>query len=238
MSGRRLKPTLQAGARATRQGHMNCNPSGMRYCFVILSCCICEGQSISIGVIGGGRTTDDVTYAAVPESRRYIVGPTIELGLPFNFAVEFDALYHRHGYSLANGNFAYYVSETERANSWEFPLLLKYKLPIRGIKPFVEAGLAGRSITGSIHETGASIDIMTGQQTPFNTVVNTNFSASLGFVAGGGVRMGVGRLRVSPEVRYTYWNNMPLSGYFGDGPSYGSTQNQFDVMVGIGWRLR
>ncbi len=203
----------------------------MRYFFLILTCCICEGQSISIGVIGGGRTTDDVTYAAVHESRRYIVGPIVELALPFNFAVEFDALYHRHGYSLSTGNFAGYVTVSERANSWEFPLLLKYKLPMRGIKPFVEAGLAGRRITGSIHESGATINIMTDRQTPFNTVLNANAGASLGFVAGGGVQIGLGRLRLSPKVRDTYWNNLPVNENFGDRRSFESTQNQFDVMV-------
>lgn len=205
---------------------------------ILLTCCAGAAQSVTIGVAGGGRATDDVTYAAVPESRRYVAGPTLEVGLPLNFAVEFDALYHRQGYLLGYGNFADSFTDSERGNSWEFPLLLKYKLPTRLVKPFVEAGLAARSISGTISETGASINIMTGQETPYGGTRKASFNSSLGVVAGGGVQFGIGRLRLSPEVRYTYWTSQPLSGYFGDGPSYGSTQQQFDVLVGIGWKFR
>jgi hypothetical protein len=56
--------------------------------------------------------------------------------------------------------------------------------------------------------------------------------------AGGGVQFGVGRLRVSPEVRYTHWTSTPINGFFSDGPSYSSTQEQVDVLIGIGWKIR
>jgi hypothetical protein len=213
--------------------------AGMRQFLILsLTCCACAGQSLSIGVTGGGRPTDDVTSSATPESRRYIVGPMIELGLPLGFAVEFDALYHRNGYQVENSNFAGYVIESERANSWEFPILLKYKLPVSKVKPFVELGLAPRSISGTISQSGVNVNVLTGQQTPFSGSFKTDWSNSVGVVTGVGVQFGVGRLRVSPEARYTHWTSTPINGTFADGPSYYSTQEQVDVLIGIGWKIR
>jgi hypothetical protein len=213
--------------------------AGMRHFSILfLSCCACAGQSLSIGITGGGRPTDDVTSSATPESRRYVVGPMIELGLPLGFAVEFDALYHRNGYLVEHSNFAASVVESERANSWEFPILLKYKLPIPKVKPFAEVGLAPRSISGTISESGVNVNVLTGQQTPFSGSSKTDWSNSVGVVAGGGVQFGVGRLRVSPELRYTHWTSTPINGFFSDGPSYYSTQEQVDVLIGIGWKIR
>jgi hypothetical protein len=57
-------------------------------------------------------------------------------------------------------------------------------------------------------------------------------------VIGGGVQFGIGRLRLSPGVRYTHWNNTPIVGTFGNGPSWESTQNQVDILVGIEWKIR
>jgi len=78
---------------------------------------------------------------------------------------------------------------------------------------------------------------MTGAATPFSSTVKTNWSPSLGIVAGGGVQFGIGRLRLAPEVRYTYWNSTPINLSFGDGPSYASNQQQVDVLLGISWKI-
>src|ERR1035438_4172344 len=123
----------------------------MRPYFLIVAASVCFGQGFSIGAIGGGRVTDDLTGAgATSVSKRYAIGPTVEVGLPRRLAVEFDALYRREGYQTAFGNFAYNVYSDERANSWEFPILLKYRLPVPVVKPFVEVGYAPRVIPGSI----------------------------------------------------------------------------------------
>jgi hypothetical protein len=183
----------------------------------------------------GGRTTGDLSGAgATSESKRYIVGPEIGIGLPFGFGLEFDALYSREGYRSSFSNFAYSADSRERANSWEFPMLLKYKLPFPIITPYVEVGYARRVIDGSIDSD--SIQFL--PPAPLQrTNASTNWAASQGIVVGGGVQFGVGRLRVLPEVRYTHWNNAPIFGFYGDGPSFQSTQNQVDLMVGVGWKV-
>lgn len=205
---------------------------------VFLTYCACEGQSITVGALGGGRVTDDVTLLAIPESRRYVAGPSVEVSLAHGLAVEFDALYHRNRYIWATGNFAESLTQLERANSWELPLLAKYYVPLRGIKPFVVAGLAPRTITGAIYEYGYSINVQTGAQTPFSGTMKTNWSSGLGFVTGGGLQFSIGHLQLAPQVRYTYWLSTPMDTFTYSDTGFKSTQQQVDVVMGIGWRLR
>jgi hypothetical protein len=203
---------------------------------ILLACSVCFGQSLSIGIAGGAGTTDDLTGAgATSVSKRYVLGPALDIGLPFRFGIEVDALYRREGYQSAFGNFAYNSFTDERANSWEFPMLLKYHLPFAVIKPFVEAGYAPRVIQGSISLNYTQLF----PPSAFQHVTNsTNWPTSHGFVAGGGIQFGVGRLGISPALRYTHWNNTAISGFYGDGPSWRSTQNQVDILLGIAWKIR
>jgi hypothetical protein len=211
----------------------------MRLCFWItagiLSACVCFsasvcfGQSIAIGVIGGARVTDDLTGSgATSVSKHYVVGPALDIGLPLGFGVEVDALYRREGFQSSYSNAFYSASSEERANSWEFPLLLKYRLPVPLVKPFAEVGYAPRVIDGSI----------TSQNSLFGSTSSEHFPVSQGLVIGGGVQVGIGRLRLSPGVRYTHWNNTPITGVYSNGPSFESTQNQVDILVGIEWKIR
>jgi hypothetical protein len=188
-----------------------------------LTCSLCFAQSIAIGAIGGVRATDDLTgQAATSVSGRYVVGPQVDIGLPLGLGIEVDALYRRQAY---NSLFTPTAPFDERANSWEFPLLLKYRLPFPLIKPFVEVGYAPQVINGSIHYDSNG------------TTQSTNYPTTQGIVAGGGVQFGIGRLRLSPAVRYTRWLEAPILVYFGDGPQSISALNQVDFVLGITWKL-
>jgi hypothetical protein len=196
----------------------------------ILSGCVCFGQTtISAGVVGGARVNDDSTGGAseASVSKRYVVGPALDIGLPLGFGVEVDALYRREGFqtSFFNG-----FSE-ERANSWEFPMLLKYRLPVPIVKPFAEVGYAPRVINGSITSGVFS-------PAPATFISSEHLPDSQGLVIGGGVQFAIGRLRLSPGVRYTHWNNTPITGTYVNGPGFESTQNQVDIVVGIEWKIR
>jgi len=217
---------------------------------VFLTCCACAAQSIAIGAIGGGRLTDDVSSFRSPESnivgvepgvqlqsRFYAVGPTIEIGLPHGFAVEFDAVYHRQGFFYSVYHDTFYYTDRERDNSWEFPLLLKYKLRFSVLNPFVEAGVVPRTITGRAVLTGQTDFITLGP--PSTSSLATNYSPSVGFIAGGGLQFNLGHLRLAPQVRYTRWATAPVGGYDDIvGGTYSSNQNQVDVLVGISWKVK
>jgi hypothetical protein len=182
--------------------------SGIYIATIALNCCVCFGQSLSIGGIGGARITGDVSgLGSTSVSKRYVIGPELDLGLPLGLGIEVDALYRRDGFSDS-----FYGISDQYANSWEFPLLLKYKLPFPLVKPFLEGGYAPRVIQG--------------------------FGNSQGLVIGGGVQFGVGRLHVAPAVRYTHWNNNVVLIPFNNGPTIVSTQNQVDILVGVTWGLR
>lgn len=91
------------------------------------------GQFFSVGVEGGVPLNDVYVNSGsgdlTANTNRFIVGPKVELGLPFHLGVEFDALYRHYSFSGSG------VSE------WDFPLLLKYHF--RGVPlvhPFVDAG--------------------------------------------------------------------------------------------------
>ncbi|MDQ6758407.1 MAG: hypothetical protein M3Z32_00910, partial [Acidobacteriota bacterium] len=62
------------------------------------------------------------------ETQRLVIGPTVELRLPFHLGVEADALYRR-----------YTIGGT--VNNWEFPILVMYRFsgaPL--IHPYIAAG--------------------------------------------------------------------------------------------------
>jgi hypothetical protein len=79
---------------------------------------------------------------------RYTVGPTFEVKLPYQLGLEFEMLYKRqHFTGLAASStrgptfpFDVFVTQKTIANSWEFPVLLKYSLSDRRTHPFVEWG--------------------------------------------------------------------------------------------------
>src|SRR5579863_6535197 len=78
-------------------------------------------------------------------TRRYTLGAAAELRLTRAFGFEVDALYHRLGYAglihffdSANGNYSN-SSIHVTGNSWDFPLLLKYRFG-RLVRPYVAGG--------------------------------------------------------------------------------------------------
>ena len=197
------------------------------------------GQSLSVGAEGGVRASDDFHAAATSESRRYVVGPTFEATLPRGFAIEVAALYRRQGYSTGNTTALYSSSIREADNVWEFPLLARYRLPLRGIRPFVEAGWAPRIMHGYSDTSGFYLSQLNpSTYTYYNGRQRADWPTTHGAVVGGGIQLGAGRLRFAPEIRYTHWNREVIQGSFADGPSYGSTQNQLDILLGISWRVR
>jgi opacity protein-like surface antigen len=156
------------------------------------------GHFVSFGVTGGAALTDafsnqtvmgvDVDTHYFSGSKGYIVGPTIELHLPLRLSVEFDVLYrplNLTGMQTIFAGPAFTTSVSSKLNSWEFPLLAKYRLPAHLITPFIEAGPSFRIVT---NESFAGIQL-----------------SSTGFTAGVGVEGKLGPIRIAPVVRYTRW---------------------------------
>jgi len=188
--------------------------------FGILTAVTVHAQIVSVGVKGGVPALDSTTTR--DESKRYVVGPTVELRLPANFAIETDALYQRLGSSTnllfpitANGTPPAGASPTgsfpstlrQRGNSWEFPLLVKYYTPyVKHLHPFVSGGFSFRTIGVE----GQGINILTFANNATQTVAfERNFRTNLavGAVAAVGLRYKIGRFSVLPEFRYTRYGS-------------------------------
>jgi hypothetical protein len=196
---------------------------------------------VSIGVKAGARLTDDLSSSlyGASESKRYIVGPMVEFGLLHGLSLEVDALYQRQGYqaTISGPMDADYLStDRGRANAWEVPVVLKYKLPIRLLQPCVEAGVAPRLMSGASLDSNYSYnDLPTGTRIYGQVHGATEWSNSVGTVLGVGVQFDFHSLRLTPEVRYTRWNNTPSTT---DGAYLHWTQNQVDLLLGISWKVR
>jgi hypothetical protein len=199
---------------------------------IFLTACYCAGQSITLGALGGVRVTDVGVPGSTSEAKRYTVGMSLEVGLLAGFSIEAAGLYSRVGYqysySESSGSQFFSDSASERDNVWTIPLVLKYRIPLRPVHPFVLAGGARRSFSGSATYMDSSTNPVTGTYTSGGTG-KTDYPTSAGAVVGLGAEPGFGKLRLSPQVRFTHWNNQQ--------PSISSRQ-EVDLLVGIGWKLR
>ena len=138
-------------------------------------------QHLSAGVIGGVPLTDLVSTAASVDpshpfaffanTKRYIVGVSGEVRLPFGLGIEMDALYRHLNYTGSGstiGVTAVNTASSTTGNAWEFPLVAKYHFPSKVIRPYVEGGVAWDSLQGltqTIRNTVLATGLITSSST-------------------------------------------------------------------------
>jgi len=168
---------------------------------------------LGFGVKGGVPFTDlleatgviNQPNAAARKSGDYLIGPVVELRIPFGFAFEVNGLYRGTEYQFTGNN----TVSTVHSQAWEIPYLAKFRFPIPILKPFISGGGAYRTFT----ELPSSL-----------VITQTNHA----FVLGGGLELRISRLRLSSEARWLHWNSPPNSQ---NGVQLG--QNQGEVLFGI-----
>jgi hypothetical protein len=150
-------------------------------------------------------------------SRSFIIGPSLEVRLPIGFAIEADALYRQMNVRMQQSIFYSYSSFlftsigptiASHVDTWEFPILAKYRFSLPFVKPYVEAGPAFRATSASFAEH------MSGR----------------GVTAGIGVEAHLGHLRIAPEVRYTHWGRDGAYDLLYHAVSY---SNQVEFLAGL-----
>jgi hypothetical protein len=203
-------------------------------CLLFLSAAAALSQPFSFGVKGGMPMTDFISATSsgpiffTTTTNRYIIGPTVELRLPFGLGVEADVLYRHFRY----GDTIHLIGSFETANTttgaWEFPLLAKYRFKGKFVRPFVDAGVSWDKLSG----------LTSTVKTTFNTVTSTsttskpfglNADTTRGFVLGGGVDIKALLIHISPEVRFTRWG----AKHFIDTNLLSSKQSQAEFLLGI-----
>jgi Outer membrane protein beta-barrel domain len=192
-------------------------PRWLLFTAVILSS-LAGAQPVSFGVVGGASVTGDFRNSSQPgpppiitteysAPERYIVGAMLEFQLPQNWSIEVDGMYHPLRYDLASilPGGAMTSPSLEPVITWEFPVLAKYRFHWRTWRPFVEAGPSFRT-AGNLNGANPS---------------------HYGVAVGAGAEARLGKLSISPEIRYIRW------AADGSGP-YGSVAtlpNQIELLT-------
>jgi len=167
-----------------------------------------SAQPFGVGLKLGATLTNAVSSvesASIPNSANFIVGPYLELRLPWGFSVEGDALYFPGLYSNAAGG---------GGSVWQFPILAKFKFFNGPVRPYVEGGPAFSHVS----------DV---KELP-DLLHNSNYGITLG----AGVEIKVLALRIAPEIRYNgfvFTNVESLEG------SFKSNRNEGVFLVGFGF---
>jgi hypothetical protein len=161
------------------------------------------GKRLSFGVVTGTTLTGDYrtrrgsfvvgsedpisppgpgTFRSFSDSRSLLIGAMAELKLPLHFSLKADALYR----TLHSSTELTYSDRTirtgggARSDIWEVPVLVQYSIPVSSARAFVAAGPSFRTPGG------------------YNDPHH-------GITGAAGIETSWGRLRVTPQVRYTRW---------------------------------
>lgn len=150
----------------------------------------------------GHNAADAWSRGTSTELFQPIVGPYVEVRLPFGLAVEGGALHREAAHLYRNGwpGLAYREGRAE-GRAWEYPLLGKVRVGPWRWKPFAVAGptwLKMGRLTGSQSCTGAACGVGLGP-----IAVEIPGRTDAGFTMGGGVERRWGPVRVSAEGRHS-----------------------------------
>lgn len=208
-------------------------------CLLLFAASAAFSQPISFGIKGGMPMTDFVDaassgrFTASSVTNRYIVGPTVELRLPFGLGVEADVLYRHFRYTSAGivgigpNNTSLFTDTTSGA--WEFPLLAKYRFKGKLVRPYVDAGVSWDKLSGLTQAVKSVVNNVTTTSTTSNPF-ELHDNVSRGFVLGAGLDVKVLLLHISPEVRFTRWG---ARHFIDPAGIVNSKQNQAEFLVGF-----
>jgi hypothetical protein len=204
---------------------------------VVLSANAAAAQHLTLGVKGGVPLLDAFEKSGViPRSsytfdtKRYTVGPTGSFSLPLNLDFQVDALYTRLDYNSTIMGVDTFTRSATRANSWQFPFLVKKQFGESVTAPFGDIGYVLRPVSGTSNIVNTVF--------PSHITETTIAPAELvhiwtsGFAIGGGVAFRSGPLRFSPEIRYTRWAETNFRAANG---TFQTNLNQVDFLLGIEW---
>jgi hypothetical protein len=205
-------------------------------------------QGVSFGIRGYAEPTDTFVPALIPQPgpglNRYSVGPTVEVGLPRSFAIQFDALRTRLEYRQESSftSFSSFYIESFKldtvGHSWQFPLIVKYYIqPRTPFRAYPELGFAIRHMNAKTTNVATRVGTLCDPvPVSCGTTVTTATYPSRdilhewtnGIVLGGGADFPWRRFHFQPELRYTRW----LKEAFGP-LDVVSNRNALDVVIGV-----
>jgi hypothetical protein len=190
----------------------------------------------SIGVKAGVPLTDFVDAAQgdhaayFTNTKRYTIGPTVELHFPARISLEIDALYKRFGFDGQAVTTDGSTLTGTSGNSWEFPVLAKFEIVPGPVRPFVDVGASIRHITG-IKQVREIISAGTFSRVEVNNPPEFNKATDIGLAFGAGIALKLGHVRISPELRFTRWGGENLRDPVN--ALLHTHRNQADLLIGF-----
>ena len=133
-------------------------------------------------------------------SAGWMIGPAIHWRFADRVGLAFSALYRRVGRDAGGGYIGF--SDRERGYSWELPLLARFRISQRGVRPFVTAGPGALLV--HTHTDSETVLPVSGflERVALHSI---DTDATGGVIAGGGVEHRYRRALLTFEVRYTRW---------------------------------
>ncbi|MBV9157319.1 MAG: hypothetical protein JO097_13730 [Acidobacteriaceae bacterium] len=194
-----------------------------------------SAQIFSFGIKAGLPLADayQMNFSGVYQ-RRYTIGPTAELHLPLHLSFEVDALYRRSGWGSTFSGFPFgpppygpvEIVTRSRIDDWEIPFLAKWAPGVGPIRPFIDAGVSYRHLSGF---SSAEFFAPIGSPSPIGGSGVGNPNAA-GATVGGGLTLKLLVIRISPEIRYTHWGSTTFVGLYN---AINTSANQADFLVGL-----
>lgn len=201
----------------------------MKYLGLLLISAGClAAQPIGFGLKVGAPLTDALNAAngigtLTNNATRLTIGPMVELRLPFGVGVEADLLYKRVDGTYSQPE----LSAGVTANSFEIPVLLKYRFGLPLVKPYIEAGPSFRKFVNVNHPLSCVLSSCS------SSIQFASDKGGAGLTFGAGVEVKLLLIRISPELRYTHWGSHALSVSALGTDILHANQNQAEFLVGI-----
>lgn len=163
-----------------------------------------QSQSFGAGSLLNGTTgPNDLVI------RPWLAGGTAQLRLYRSFSLvgefEYERTHEDFTYSSVKTGVNFGTRGSASANTWHFPLLIRYDLKRGRLAPFFDAGSTLRRL-GPFNGQGYQLDFyLHPQPTSFHIVPGGN--PEIAVTAGAGIRVPLGPINLLPEIRFLHWTS-------------------------------
>jgi hypothetical protein len=210
-------------------------------CLILAAAPSVFAQHVSVGIKGGVPLTDVVESESSvlffqAETKRYTIGPVVDIGLPLGFGIEVGAMYKRFNQksiTITTTGFIFTPEESfpiqQNANisavghSWEFPVAFQYHFFKSLIRPYVEGGVSFNHLS-NVYIFDNVFPIVGPRTLPFTIGPTRGSFSRVGGLIGMGLDFNLHVIHVAPGLRYTH---------YGDTRSWLPATNAVDFLLGL-----
>jgi hypothetical protein len=219
------------------------------------------GQHVSVGIKAGVPLADfvqllqsDVSIGGQParaQTKRYTVGPVVDVSFPRGWGLEVGAMYKRFdeqageitvgpqtcGFSEEPARCLTSTRVSAVGQSWEVPIAGQYRMSLSLLRPYIEAGFSYNHLSNVFAPFSpfpSPVPIPVGQVVPPpRDSVNRK-----GVLLGIGAELKLSKIHVIPGLRYAHYNNKNAPVFngprvFNGPPDWLPSTNSVDFLLGF-----